>query len=208
MAANCSQHVPVCHRGYASQSTASRRTRHTLSLKLNKVGLGLVPRPAPKGGENPGPPGRTRARAQGDQTATPRCGLACRFIHAGPCMPVHAHSMQYACGMHAWSMHASSCMPVHACRSMRAAADACVRTAYVLQKMPGQFRVKKLWLAKCTCLNTYMDSILIRARERDGGSAHILAFDSSARFGAGVILLYAWAPQLNLRFYIVKSAGA
>ena len=36
---------------------------------------------------------------------------------------------------------------------------------------------------------------------------NILAFDSSARFGAGVIVLYAWAPVLNLRFYIVKSAG-
>ena len=74
MAPNCSQPVPACHRGYVPQTTAWRRKRHTQSLKLNQNGLGLALRPAPTGDENPGPPGRTRARAQGDQTAIPRCG--------------------------------------------------------------------------------------------------------------------------------------
>jgi hypothetical protein len=51
----------------------------------------------------------------------------CRLIHAGPCMPVHSCQLLL----------------------MRA----CARRAYC-KKMPGQFRVKKLWLAKCTCLNS------------------------------------------------------
>jgi hypothetical protein len=37
---------------------------------------------------------------------------------------------------------------------------------------------------------------------------NILAFDSSARFGAGDIILYAWAPLPNLLFYIVIPAGS
>ena len=49
------------------------------------------------------------------------------FVHAGPCMFIHA-----------------SCMLL-----MRA----CARRAYCKKKMPGQFRVKKVWLVKCTVLN-------------------------------------------------------
>jgi hypothetical protein len=68
-------------------------------------------------------------------------------MHAGPCMPVHVCSMQHACRF----MHAGSCMPVHAscCWCVRAHG---ARTV----KMPGQFRVKKVWLAKCTCLKFSM----------------------------------------------------
>jgi hypothetical protein len=51
---------------------------------------------------------------------------ACRCMHTGPCMPVHACSI--ACRF----MHTGSCMPAHACRFMPAAADACVRMARVL----------------------------------------------------------------------------
>ena len=54
---------------------------HCLS-KLNQNGLGLALRPAPTGGENPGFHGRTRARAEGDQIVTPRCGPT--DLHAVP----------------------------------------------------------------------------------------------------------------------------
>jgi hypothetical protein len=60
---------------------------------------------------------------------------ACRFMHAGPCMPIH---------------------PWHACTHVNhASCCSCVRAhgARTVKNIHGQFRVKKLWLAKCTCLN-------------------------------------------------------
>jgi hypothetical protein len=90
-------------------------------------------------------------------------------MHTGSCMPVHAcRFIHAACSMHAACTHAGSCMPVHACRSMHTGScqlllmRACAQRAYC-KKMPGQFRVKKLWLAKRTYLNkVFPQSLLSR----------------------------------------------